>query len=72
MSGIKESKTGKNMISIDIEDYAHRLWGVDPARIHGVSDAALLRLAGKLGHDFTFRFATYKEFCCHGKCFAEQ
>jgi hypothetical protein len=60
----KKVKAGKNMISIDMENYAYRLWGVNLARIYGVSDAALLRLLGELGHDFTSRFATYKEFCC--------
>lgn len=60
----KKAKAKKNMISIDIEDYAYRLWGVNLTRIHGISDAALLRLVGELGHDFTSKFATYKEFCC--------
>jgi transposase len=54
----------KNRVSIDIEDYAFRLWGVNLMRIPGISDAALLRLVGELGHDFTDKFNSYKEFCC--------
>ena len=30
--------------------------------IPGISDAALLRLVGELGHDFTEKFETYKQF----------
>lgn len=57
-------KAKKNMISIDIERHASKLWGVNLSRIYGISDAALLRLVGELGHDFTSKFNTYKEFCC--------
>ncbi|WP_281644436.1 hypothetical protein [Bacteroides zoogleoformans] len=42
----KKVKARKNMISIDIEDYAYRIWGVNLARVYGISDAALLRLVG--------------------------
>jgi Transposase IS116/IS110/IS902 family. len=61
-SGKRRAK--KNMISIDIEKYAYSLWGVNLTHIPGISDAALLRLIGELGHDFTSKFNTYKEFCC--------
>ena len=57
-------KGRKNRVSIDIEDYACKLWGVNLMRIPGISDAALLRLVGELGHDFTDKFNSYKEFCC--------
>ena len=33
-------------------------------QIPGISDSALLRLMGKLGHDFTDKFESYKQFCC--------
>ena len=57
-------KAKKNMISIDIERHASKLWGVNLSRIYGISDAALLRIVGELGHDFTSKFNTYKKFCC--------
>lgn len=60
----KKTKSQKNAVTIDIESYASRLWGVNLMRIPGISDAALLRLVGELGHDFTDKFNSYKEFCC--------
>jgi transposase len=33
-------------------------------RVPGISDAAMLRLIGELGHDFTEKFETYKHFAC--------
>ena len=57
-------KSSKNSISIDIEQYAHELWGVNLMCIKGVSDGALLRLLGELGHDFFTKFDSYKAFCC--------
>jgi len=54
----------KTRISIDIEEYAYKLWGVNLMHIPGISDAALLRLVGELGHDFTDKFNSCKEFCC--------
>ena len=54
----------KNRISFDIEQYAHEFWGVNLMCIPGISDASLLRLVGELGHDFTAKFNSYKEFCC--------
>ena len=60
----KKAKAKKNEVSIDIENYAFQLWGVNLMHIHGVSEAALLRLVGELGHDFTDKFNSYKEFCC--------
>jgi transposase len=60
----KKAKAQKNAVTIDIEKHAIRLWGVNAMRIPGVSEAALLRLAGELGHDFTDKFDSYKQFCC--------
>jgi transposase len=57
-------KSPKNSISIDIEQYAHELWGINLMCIKGVSDGTLLRLVGELGHDFVSKFNSYKEFCC--------
>jgi hypothetical protein len=57
-------KAQKNAVTIDIEKYACRLWGVNLMRILSISEGALLRLTGELGHDFTDKFDSYKEFCC--------
>ena len=59
-----KKKSQKNAVTIDIEKYAFQMWGVNLMRIHGISDAILLRLTGELGHDFIDKFASYKEFCC--------
>ena len=60
----EKKKPPKNAVTIDIEKYAFQMWGINLMRIHGISDAAVLRLSGELGHDFTDKFASYKEFCC--------
>ena len=60
----EKKKAQKNAVTIDIEKYAFQMWGVNLMRVPGISDAALLRLTGELGHDFTDKFETYKEFCC--------
>jgi transposase len=60
----QKKKAQKNFVTIDIEKYAFQMWGVNLMRIPGISDAALLRLTGELGHDFTDKFESYKEFCC--------
>jgi transposase len=33
-------------------------------RIPGISDTAILKLIGELGHDFTDKFDSYKQFAC--------
>ena len=60
----QKKKAQKNAVTIDIEKYAYQLWGVNLMRIPGISDSALLRLTGELGHDFTDKFESYKSFCC--------
>ena len=60
----EKKKAQKNAVTIDIEKYAFQMWGVNLMRIPGISEAALLRLSGELGHDFINKFETYKEFCC--------
>jgi transposase len=60
----QKKKAQKNGVAIDIEKYAFRMWGVNLMRIPGISEGALLRLTGELGHDFTDKFNSYKEFCC--------
>jgi transposase len=53
----------KNKISIDIEQYAYELWGVNIMRIPGIKKGSLFRLVGELGHDFVSKFDSYKDFC---------
>jgi transposase len=59
-----KKKAQKNAVTIDVEQYGSQLWGVNLMCIPGISEAALLRLMGELGHNFTDKFSTYKEFCC--------
>jgi len=59
-----KKKAQKNAVTIDIEQYAFQMWGVNLMLIPGISEAALLRLTGELGHNFIDKFETYKEFCC--------
>ncbi|GHT78806.1 IS110 family transposase [Bacteroidia bacterium] len=59
-----KKKAQKNAVTIDIEKYAYELWGVNLMHIPGISDGALLRLTGELGHDFIDKFESYKAFCC--------
>jgi transposase len=59
-----KKKAPKNAVSIDIENYAFQMCGVNLMRIPGISDAALLRLTAEPGHDFIDKFESYKEFCC--------
>ena len=59
-----KKKAQKNAVTIDIEQYAFQMWGVNLMRIPGISDSALLRLTGELGHNFTDKFDSYKKFCC--------
>jgi transposase len=59
----KKSEPAKNKISIDIEQYAQELWGVNLMRIPGISKGSLFKLLGELGHDFISKFDTFKDFC---------
>ena len=59
-----KNKSKKNEISIDIEAYSYKVFGVNLMLMPGISDGAVLRLVGELGHDFTDKFESYKEFCC--------
>jgi hypothetical protein len=59
-------EAAKNKISGDIEQYAHEFWGVNIMRVPGISKGSTFRLLGELGHDFTDKFETYKQFCNWG------
>jgi hypothetical protein len=54
----------RNAITFDVEAYAFGLWGVNLMRVPGINDVTALSLMGELGHNFTHRFDTYKQFCC--------
>ena len=59
----KKPESAKNRISVDIEQYAYELWGVNLMLIPGINKGSLYKLSGELGHDFIEKFASYKEFC---------
>lgn len=53
----------KNAVSFNVEKYAFSIWGVNPMYIPGLSTGALLTLIGELGHNFTEKFDSAKQFC---------
>ena len=59
----KKRSTYKNALDIDIEKYAHALWGVNLMAMPGMGTGALMQLVGELGHDFTSKFETCEKFC---------
>ena len=59
----KKRSTYKNAPDIDIEKYAHALWGVNLMAMPGMGTGALMQLVGELGHDFTSKFETCEKFC---------
>jgi transposase len=61
---VVKKKTKKNEVTIDIEKYTAQIWQVNLMRIYGISDATVLKLVGELGHDFTDKFDSYKQFAC--------
>jgi len=58
-----KQESPKNKVSIDIEQYAHELLGVNLMRIPGIKKGSLFRLISELGHDFVSKFDSCKEFC---------
>jgi transposase len=57
-----KKKSKKNEVTIDVEKIAFQMWGVNLMLIPSISDATILRLIGELGHDFTEKFESYKQF----------
>ena len=53
----------KNAPAIDVEKYAHALWGVNLMAIPSIGPGALLQLIAELGHDFVGKFDTCLKFC---------
>ena len=60
----KKSVHKKTKVAFDIEEYGHKIFGVNLMRIPGINHGSLLKLIGELGDDFTEKFDTYKKFCC--------
>lgn len=59
----KKRSTYKNAPDIDVEKYAHALWGVNLMNMPGMGAGALLQLIGELGYDFVSKFDTCEKFC---------
>ena len=55
--------TYKNAPDIDVEKYAHALWGVNLMAMPGMGAGAILQLIGELGYDFVSKFDTCEKFC---------
>jgi len=53
----------KTKVAFDVEEYGHKIFGVNLMRIPGINQGTLLKLIGELGHDFAEKFETYKKFC---------
>lgn len=60
---IKKRRSQKNAVSIDMEMYAHMIWGTNIMAIPGMSTNSMLQLVAELGHDFTDKFETCAKFC---------
>lgn len=65
MNLIRSKKTiaSKNVVHMDVEAYAHALWGINPMSIPGMSVNSILQLMGELGHNFTDKFDSASKFC---------
>jgi transposase len=58
----EKQRSKKTAIAFDVERWGSRLFGVNLMRIPGISEGTLLKLIGELGHDFTGKFDSYKQF----------
>jgi transposase len=59
----KKQVQKKTKVAFDVENYGYRIFGVNLMRIPGINEGSLLKLSGELGHDFTEKFDSYKQFC---------
>lgn len=55
-------KQQRHNVEVDIERYAHDLWGVNVMNMPGISHASLVKLVAELGADFTRKFGDAKRF----------
>lgn len=54
----------KRTVGFDVERKAYDMWGVNVFEIPGISHLTALGLMSELGHDFTRKFPSSKQFCC--------
>lgn len=54
----------KRNVGFDVERKAYDMWGVNVFEIPGISHLTALGLMSELGHDFTRKFPSSKQFCC--------
>ena len=59
----EKQRQKKTKVAFDVEEYAHKIFGVNLMRIPGINEGNLLKLTGELGHNFTEKFDNYKKFC---------
>lgn len=60
---VKKRRSQKNAVAVDMEMYAHMIWGTNVMAIPGMSTNSMLQLVAELGHDFTDKFDTCAKFC---------
>lgn len=53
----------KYTVAFDVERLAFDIWGVNVFNIPGISHLTALELISELGHDFTRKFPSSKQFC---------
>lgn len=51
-------------VGFDVERKTYDMWGVNVFEIPGISHLTALELMSELGHDFTRKFPSSKQFCC--------
>ena len=52
----------KNEVRFDVEQYGCEIFGVNLMRLPGISHLTVLKLSGELGHNFTEKFQSHKQF----------
>ena len=60
----RDYKKTRHTVSFDVERKAYEMWGVNVFEIPGISHLTALELMSELGHDFTRKFPSSKQFCC--------
>lgn len=60
----RDYKKARHTVGFDVERKAYEMWGVNVFEIPGISHLTALELMSELGHDFTRKFPSSKQFCC--------
>ena len=60
----RDYKKTRHTVGFDVERKAYEMWGVNVFEIPGISHLTALELMSELGHDFTRKFPSSKQFCC--------